>query len=160
MSSNLTTLGVVSQVTDVEPRVTAGYPLVFGSMMVCLRQPGSVEVRSIEPLLPMGGVTIRAFGLRPNPLWTGAGPSVIARSGFLKSSGFTRNHQVTLTCDSSTGRSDELGIELSKSTSAMASLRGFLIHYVSEGTAGTLRFPYHIVLCTAPRVENAQCQSA
>ncbi|MGW5239685.1 hypothetical protein ACWEOW_12185 [Monashia sp. NPDC004114] len=57
-------------------------------VMLCLSEPGSVKVISVEPINPIGQIKVEDFGFRPNPFLTsppgkmlGSGPGTLAQSG-------------------------------------------------------------------------------
>lgn len=136
---------------SVEARIhplAAGQPVVIGSMMVCLSAPGSLRISDVVPVNGVGGVVVRRFELRPNPIWAQGGDTVVSNIGTLPNVGFAGTHVTALTCNQTTGRASELGVELSKASKQPAMLDGFLISYSGDGEGQTLTFPYRIVLCS------------
>lgn len=51
--------------------VPTGQPVSFGSIMLCLSQPGSAALRSVAVHQPTGDIEVQAFAVRPNPFIRG-----------------------------------------------------------------------------------------
>lgn len=153
----LTVLGNVNEVVDVETSVVPNDSLSFGSMMLCLDKPGAVTVTSVSPFRATGHITVHDFMLRKNPLWAHTGASLLEANSNLARAGFRGARRVDVVCDHRIGRGYELGVQISKPTDTPASLKGFTIEYHSQGETGQLLFPYTIVLCSQPRASIPRC---
>lgn len=54
------------------PNVTGGVPYSLGSLTVCLDRPGRATIEAVTMAEPSGGLAVRAFAVRPNPMEAGA----------------------------------------------------------------------------------------
>jgi hypothetical protein len=51
--------------------IPTGQPVSFGSIMLCLSQPGSAAIRSVAVHQRTGDIEVQAFAVRPNPFTRG-----------------------------------------------------------------------------------------
>jgi hypothetical protein len=131
-------------------------PLSFGAITVCLDRPGNVTVDSVRPKDPTGGLTVTDFALRPNPAWhhhNMLGDQV----GTLSDAGFHGVRRVTLVCEAKTGRSSELGLQVTKTGQGNGTSRSFIIRWHSRDRSGSLTVPFALVLCAGPTADTPAC---
>ena len=131
-------------------------PLSFGAITVCLDRPGNVTVYSVRPKDPTGGLTVTDFALRPNPAWhhhNMLGDQV----GTLSDAWFHGVRRVTLVCEAKTGRSSELGLQVTKTGQGNGTSRSFIIRWHSRDRSGSLTVPFALVLCAGPTADTPAC---
>lgn len=130
------------------PYVKPGRPVSVGEMTVCLTRPGEITITDVKPVDPVGTVDVEAFAVRPNPVTRG-GQFLGGDQGPLSKHGFSDSHQVAGACKANDGSTSyELGLQLTKPTSADVGVAGWDVVYRSRGHNGTLRLPFAIALCS------------
>lgn len=128
--------------------VKPGRPVSVGEMSICLTRPGKVTITGVKPVEPVGQVTVQAYAVRPNPSMRG-GEFLGGDQGTLSSHGFTKSHLVDGVCRKNDGSTSyELGLQLTKPTSAATGVAGWDVAYRSEGHAAVLRLPFAVALCS------------
>ena len=132
-------------VSDGVGNVAPGAPVVWGSVLVCVSEPGTATITSVEPVDPVGGLTVDDFAVRPNP-WKAGVDAVGAAHSDLEHLGFGTAKTVDVPCGS-----PEIGMELaiqaSRPREENAASYGWKVTYSAQGDTGTFEIPVSVQLC-------------
>lgn len=130
-----------------------------GEMVVCASGPGAVTITSVTPVNPVGGIRVKAFAVRRNPNDEHPPQDQLGDDRRpLSAVGFGHSHAVNTVCGADPGAGYELGLELVKPSPAPASAAGWQIRYRSGDGAGTMTFPFGMVLCSRLRADAPECR--
>jgi len=138
------------------PRIPAGSVDSFRTKMLCTTG-ADVSITAVSPLQARGGLTVTAWGIRPNPFQTGKGVDDLgqvtgeypASSGFVTAPNAVVTAQCPLEGAEPTDVVSELALSVSKPGAPTASATGFRIDYTIDGNAQHLDIPVTITLCNA-----------
>jgi hypothetical protein len=134
--------------------VAGGIAVSFGSIVLCLREPGSATIRDVSLMGSTGSIHLDKFGVRPNP-YVRQQPSVGAERSGLESLGFSpATAQVVDTQCAATGAEatwtggSELAFQVSDGGESVAGSQSLEVTY-EFGSAATRTFsiPYGVQLC-------------
>ena len=140
-------------------RVAAGVPWSFGGLILCTLTAGAVTIDKVVGEDPTGGMTVRAFGTRPNPFVTG-GAGLGAEPASLAGLDADFELDVRIVDSVCPGHAEqdqwqggtELGVEVAKTTDGLGISRGLSIEYTDgAGRHGTLKIPFGLALCPVDR---------
>jgi hypothetical protein len=132
------------------PAATAG-PYTAGSMTLCLEGVDSAVVDEVT--VDDGGLAVTDFAVRPRTEWPQLGLGTTQQA--LRSTGFGDGRTITGRCADHAG--SELGVELTKPTSATARTDVLVVHWSSGIRSGTVEVPMHLVLCAGEPESNPEC---
>jgi hypothetical protein len=126
---------------------------------LCLDRAGSVELKAVEPLRPVG-VRVTEFGLRPNQTWKPTqgtpGEFLGMEREPLKDFGFT-GRTVDVACNRKTGAGYELAVRVEKTTAGPGQAAGWKVSYASDGHVETVTVPLGINLCPDQTINPQTC---
>jgi hypothetical protein len=139
----------------------AGEPAAWGSMLLCLSEPGRVTITAVEPVHPQGGLSVEAFAVRPNPSLTEPVGAMLGDArGALRDQGFGDTHVVTTACGAQgSGKGVELGVEAIKPGHADASSDAWRISWKSATSSGSFTFPLAVQLCRGRNPDAPACSN-
>lgn len=122
------------------PDIRGNTPMTFGMGVVCLERAGKVTIDSASVQDAEGGLRVVAFAVRTN----GRKPQIGAEPKHLSELGFGESKVVDQVC----GRGyDDLSVELTKPSDAVAKGRGIWLHYTVDGKRRTALAPFAVTLC-------------
>lgn len=125
-----------------------GHPESVGGVLICLSRPGSAKITAVRPYHVVGGFKVEAYAVRPDPYVSGR-DSLGNADGPLTSNGFGTDHVVDVKCDRDHRKpAYELGLQVTRTTSADAGAAGFDVYYRSQGHTGMFTVPYAQVACS------------
>lgn len=135
------------------PATGAGQAYTFGSVVLCTSGERGITVSSVRPVNPTGGMTVRAFSLRPRDpnsgAMFGAEQMTLERAGFDPSA-------TTVAGRCSKNAFSELGVELARGPGS-GRTTALDIYYEGAGKQRFVRVPLSITLCS-PTDSTPHCQ--
>lgn len=145
------------------PATLPQQPYSFGAVILCLKDRGSVTIDRIDVVQPTGGIRVKNFAARANPMEYNS-DSYGAGNETLSVAGFPLSRPVTIDkkCAGDDKVTDEtgsfeLGFEFTKADDVTAQTNGLRLQYSSGKKQRTLEIPFTVVLCAASDKETEGC---
>ena len=137
-----------------QPNVDAGQAWSFGTIVLCVSAPGTATITDVSFKEPTGGMHVDAFATRQSPIriggqFLGADTKTLADvgDGFIIGGAPIEDQCPPAADDATWVGGVELGIQVSKSTSAMARANALEVTYETDGSRMSLTIPFGIALC-------------
>jgi hypothetical protein len=128
-------------------------------MMICLTKASRVTITGVQPLSPVGHITVQAFAVRPSPFMAASpGEALGDGDGPLSQNGFAATHTVAIVCGSSKGAGVELGVQLTKPTTQDVGAAGWIVSYTVGGHHKHMTVPLGVKLCSERTADAAMCR--
>jgi hypothetical protein len=142
--------------------IPTGQPVSFGSIMLCLSQPGSAALRSVAVHQPTGDIEVQAFAVRANPFIRGLDGIGSARGAIsdlhtdldpsapTKSVGGVCAADPAKPTDAESARLVELVVQVARGgDDAAAGGQALDVVYDVDGSTRTTVVPFGVWLCAA-----------
>jgi hypothetical protein len=137
--------------------IAPGSPVSFGSLILCLREPGTVTIERVELVEVAGGLVLGAFAVRPSPYVAGGEGGIGIRRDDLRAFGLDPSGPQIIdgTCpatdeDEAWADTSELVFQVSYPTSGStpASAASIEVTYAYGGSGRSrLAIPFGVVVC-------------
>jgi hypothetical protein len=151
----------VHRVAEGLPMPTIGDPVTMGmETVVCLSGPGAATVTGVDPEGATANFSLDGFAVRENGMLTAAGEMLGQARGTLADAGLSAGPgEVSSACQGDSGAGSEIGIQMTRTGPAPATVHGFTVHWRTGDKAGELYVPLAVVLCDGPTAAVERCDT-